>query len=125
MPAEIRGFISFRVEQSEIFFTPCICDHRCGADQEKRTENAKAFSVLFLSVGYVFYSILKSVLKSITHLVGHSFHAKVFIPKPLVKKPLPYLQKGVSFKAFLLHGKRCLIERRDRLSRSEKRTSVR
>ena len=40
-----------------------ICEHRCSACQEKRTEIAVAFSVLFLSVGTISIES-KTVLKS-------------------------------------------------------------
>ena len=40
-----------------------ICDHKCSACKEKRTESVKTFSVLFLSVGTISIES-KTVLKS-------------------------------------------------------------
>jgi len=71
MPAGVRGFISFHVLRKQNISLYASMDTDA-ALAKKRTEIAFAFSVLFLSVGIVFYLIYKTVLKS-THPVEQSF----------------------------------------------------
>ena len=52
-----------------------ICDHKCSACKEKRTESVKTFSVLFLSVGTISIES-KTVLNDTPHFSSRFFNAE-------------------------------------------------
>ena len=84
-----------------------ICDHKCSAYKEKRTESVKTFSVLFLSVGTISIeskTVLKSTSRSDEVFLGGASSTKVEPPSRILTQASIFLALPLTSKLDALCG---------------------